>query len=590
MGTEVREAIPASSRPEVRRRRRWPWGSVSTDTSPVHHEMSSHRQVQLLWLVTGIMFVAVAATAPLVMRDARNDVHIATSRLVPASTALATAMRNYSDGLQELVVLVGTDPGARGNGITLLSTLNVAADTAWKNYTHFAANLPGEAKLQTQVRLEVSQLYATGATLLTTPTNSAAAVATVSALGAAQRKAMDRIQSLYQTRISAMVTHVNDDFGASQRDLLIVSAFAFIIMMTGFALSVRTVRRRGQVQADEGRRNDLESGLQRALEMARTEDDCYRLVQNAVERSSTTLSSELLVADSSRAHFHQVASTGPAGGPGCPVMSPDDCPSTNRGQTQTWSTSGALDTCPHLRDRDTGPCSAVCVPVSIAGKTIGVVHAIGPDHHPPDGSTTADLELIARKSGERIGILRAFSRTEAQARTDPLTGLLNRRSLETAVRDLAAEAHTYAIAYGDLDHFKLLNDIHGHDAGDRALRLFARVLRDNVRPNDIAARYGGEEFVVVLPDCTVADAYVVIDRVRTRLADAQRGGTVPSFTVSFGLAPGEADLAFGEIVEQADVALLRAKSEGRDRVVLAGNRDEAPDAAPQPASELRPLS
>ena len=552
--------------------------------------MSSHRQVQLLWLVTGIMFVAVAATAPLVMRDARNDVHIATSRLVPASTALATAMRNYSDGLQELVVLVGTDPGARGNGITLLSTLNVAADTAWKNYTHFAANLPGEAKLQTQVRLEVSQLYATGATLLTTPTNSAAAVATVSALGAAQRKAMDRIQSLYQTRISAMVTHVNDDFGASQRDLLIVSAFAFIIMMTGFALSVRTVRRRGQVQADEGRRNDLESGLQRALEMARTEDDCYRLVQNAVERSSTTLSSELLVADSSRAHFHQVASTGPAGGPGCPVMSPDDCPSTNRGQTQTWSTSGALDTCPHLRDRDTGPCSAVCVPVSIAGKTIGVVHAIGPDHHPPDGSTTADLELIARKSGERIGILRAFSRTEAQARTDPLTGLLNRRSLETAVRDLAAEAHTYAIAYGDLDHFKLLNDIHGHDAGDRALRLFARVLRDNVRPNDIAARYGGEEFVVVLPDCTVADAYVVIDRVRTRLADAQRGGTVPSFTVSFGLAPGEADLAFGEIVEQADVALLRAKSEGRDRVVLAGNRDEAPDAAPQPASELRPLS
>jgi diguanylate cyclase (GGDEF)-like protein len=552
--------------------------------------MSSHRQVQLLWLVTGIMFVAVAATAPLVMRDARSDVHIATSRLVPASTALATAMRNYSDGLQELVVLVGTDPGARGNGITLLSTLNVAADTAWKNYTHFAANLPGEAKLQTQVRLEVSQLYATGATLLTTPTNSAAAVATVSALGAAQRKAMDQIQSLYQTRISAMVTHVNDDFGASQRDLLIVSAFAFIIMMTGFALSVRTVRRRGQVQADEGRRNDLESGLQRALEMARTEDDCYRLVQNAVERSSTTLSSELLVADSSRAHFHQVASTGPAGGPGCPVMSPDDCPSTNRGQTQTWSTSGALDTCPHLRDRDTGPCSAVCVPVSIAGKTIGVVHAIGPDHHPPDGSTTADLELIARKSGERIGILRAFSRTEAQARTDPLTGLLNRRSLETAVRDLAAEAHTYAIAYGDLDHFKLLNDIHGHDAGDRALRLFARVLRDNVRPNDIAARYGGEEFVVVLPDCTVADAYVVIDRVRTRLADAQRGGTVPSFTVSFGLAPGEADLAFGEIVEQADVALLRAKSEGRDRVVLAGDRDEAPDAAPQPASELRPLS
>jgi diguanylate cyclase (GGDEF)-like protein len=295
----------------------------------------------------------------------------------------------------------------------------------------------------------------------------------------------------------------------------------------------------------------------------------------------------LLVADSSRAHFHQVISTDPDGGPGCPVMSPDECPATNRGQTETWPTSTALDTCPHLRDRDTGLCSAVCVPVSIAGKTVGVVHAIGPDHDPPDRSTTADLELIARKAGERIGILRAFSRTEAQARTDPLTGLLNRRSLEGAVRDLTADAHPYVVAYGDLDHFKLLNDIHGHDAGDRALRLFARVLRDSVRPNDIAARYGGEEFVVVLPDCTIADAYAVIDRVRARLADAQRGGIVPSFTVSFGLAPAEADLAFGEIVEQADAALLRAKSEGRDRVVLAGPRDEAPDPSTGPAGARR---
>jgi diguanylate cyclase (GGDEF)-like protein len=230
----------------------------------------------------------------------------------------------------------------------------------------------------------------------------------------------------------------------------------------------------------------------------------------------------------------------------------------------------------------------VCIPVSIAGQTVGVLHAIGPDHDPPDASTTADLELVARKAGERIGILRAFSRTEAQARTDPLTGLLNRRSLESAVRDLTTEARPYAVAYGDLDHFKLLNDIHGHDAGDRALRLFARVLRDAVRPNDISARYGGEEFVVVLPDCTIADAYTVIDRVRARLADAQHGGTVPPFTVSFGLAPGEVDLAFGEIVEQADTALLRAKSEGRDRVVLAAGTHDGP-LDPSPDAKLEPV-
>ena len=145
------------------------------------------------------------------------------------------------------------------------------------------------------------------------------------------------------------------------------------------------------------------------------------------------------------------------------------------------------------------------------------------------------------------------------------------------------------MAYGDLDHFKLLNDIHGHDTGDRALRLFARVLRDSVRPNDIAARYGGEEFVVVLPDCTITDAYTVIDRVRARLTDTQRGGIVPSFTVSFGLALAQPDLAFGETVELADAALLRAKSEGRDRVVLdAAARDQAGD--PGPASTLESAS
>jgi diguanylate cyclase (GGDEF)-like protein len=396
---------------------------------------------------------------------------------------------------------------------------------------------------------------------------------------------LNQLQRLYQAGISQAVQLAHRQFGERQRDLTIVSTVVLLLTMIAFSIVTHSIRRRYRVQVDESRRNTLESGLQRALEMARTDEDCYTLVQQAIGQTEPTLRSELLIADSSRAHYHQVITTGPDGGPGCPVMSPDECPAANRGQTQVWQTSTAIDTCPHLRGRNAAPCSAVCVPVSIAGKTIGVMHATAPDHDPPAPSTTADLELIARKSGERLGILRAFSRTEAQARTDPLTGLLNRRSLESAVRDLTADAHPYAVAYGDLDHFKLLNDVHGHDIGDRALRLFARVLRDSMRPNDIVGRWGGEEFVVVLPDCTTADAYAVIDRVRSRLAEAQHGGTVPSFTVSFGLAPGDTSLAFSEIVEQADTALLRAKSEGRNRVVLAGQPGETsdPDAATDPA-------
>jgi diguanylate cyclase (GGDEF)-like protein len=590
MRTEPEGPDPEASRPEGVGRR-WPWAGTRTEDRPTRRSLAPHRQELLLWLVTVVLVVAVAVTGPLVLRGAKAGLQTASSRLVPASMELATATRNYTAGTAELLVVAQSGDASRSDGLNKLTAFDAAANDAWKNYLRLTANLPGEAKLRAQVVVATQQLSAAGVALLTSATPSPAGVAAFAALANQQKQDLDQMQQLYQSRINAAVTSAYHQLGTGQNDVLIVSVIALMLIMVGFGIRVRTVWHRERDQVDQSRRNDLESGLQRALEMARTEDGCYALVQHAVQQSSTTLASELLVADSSRAHFHQVTSTGPGNGPGCPVMSPDECPATNRGQTQTWPTSTALDTCPHLRDRDVGPLSAVCVPVSIAGKTVGVVHATGPDHAPPNPSTTADLELIARKAGERIGILRAFSRTEAQARTDPLTGLLNRRSLEASVRELS-EANPYAVAYGDLDHFKLLNDIHGHDTGDRALRLFARVLRDSVRPNDIVARYGGEEFVVVLPDCTIEQAYAVIDRVRGRLADAQHGGTVPPFTVSFGLTAGEADLAFGEIVEEADGALLRAKAEGRDRVVVAGDHQDAsqPESSADVDAELRSLS
>ena len=116
-------------------------------------------------------------------------------------------------------------------------------------------------------------------------------------------------------------------------------------------------------------------------------------------------------------------------------------------------------------------------------------------------------------------MLRAFEVSQTQANSDSLTGLMTRRSLETAVRELHATGTPYAVAYGDLDHFKNLNDAFGHAAGDRALRTFSQVLRDSLRPVDIAGRYGGEEFVIVLPDCPVEEAHQVLERVRERLAD-----------------------------------------------------------------------
>lgn len=536
-------------------------------------DVTQHRQVQLLWFGAISAVLVVGLTGVLTSRAVTQDLRPSVVRLLPASSALAQTQRSTAVLADLMLETAQAAVADRGQNYTELAPLAVARDKAWNEYKLVAADLPGEKVLQTQVETARSLFGEAGVILVTSDVISSDAMAAFVTQRNVEAQRLTQIQDLYQELINKSVVRADRDLSTSNRAVLIVAGIALTILMVGFGLRYRAVRRREVAQTDETRRNDLESGLQRALEMARTEEECYKLVGQAVQRCAPTLPSELLVADSSRAHFRQVLTTVPGGGSGCPVMTPDECPATNRGQTQRWPTSTAIDSCPSLRDRDIGPCSAVCVPVSIAGKTIGVVHATGPEEHPPRVSTTADLEVIVRKAGDRLGILRAFSRTEAQARTDPLTGLLNRRSLETSVGEVDAGAQSYVVAYGDLDHFKLLNDIHGHDAGDRALRLFARVLRDSIRPSDIAARYGGEEFVVVLPDCTLPDAYLVIDRVRAHLADAQRGGVVPSFTVSFGLAPAAADLGFGEVVELADAALLRAKADGRDRVVVAGDHD-----------------
>jgi diguanylate cyclase (GGDEF)-like protein len=147
------------------------------------------------------------------------------------------------------------------------------------------------------------------------------------------------------------------------------------------------------------------------------------------------------------------------------------------------------------------------------------------------------------------------------------------------------------LAYGDLDKFKQLNDVFGHDAGDRALRTFSQVLRDSLRPSDIPCRYGGEEFVIVLPSCPVNEATQVLERVRRRLADRLTVGHLPEFTVSFGLASSDQAPDFQQVVILADGALLIAKAEGRNKTVIAGEAPEADgEEGTTSVANLLPLS
>ena len=246
-----------------------------------------------------------------------------------------------------------------------------------------------------------------------------------------------------------------------------------------------------------------------------------------------------------------------------------------KGVATSFETSEALNACRHLQGRASGACSAVCVPISFMGRPLGVIHATGPAGSPPSAEAQRQLVTLSRHTGMRIGTVRAFTKTELQASTDGLTGLLNRRTVENGVRDLIRTGRRFALVMLDLDRFKLLNDTFGHEAGDRALRLFARVVQENIRGEDIAGRLGGEEFVVALAGVDVEGALPALERIRTALAEAVGKGGGPVFTASFGVTDSGAAGDFDDLLRIADAGLLRAKAEGRDRIVIGTPADAA---------------
>jgi diguanylate cyclase (GGDEF)-like protein len=329
-----------------------------------------------------------------------------------------------------------------------------------------------------------------------------------------------------------------------------------------------TALREGELRS-EAQRQDFGNRLHRALDMAGTETAAHSIMRRTLKRALPEHPAELLLADSSDAHLKSAAQSGPEGiGPGCPVQSPHDCPAIRRGQTLLFASSEEIDACPHLQERPYGPCSAICVPVNVAGRSIGVLHVAGPHNVPAQAEQVERLEILATQGGSRLGMLRVMERTSLQAATDPLTGLINRRTLEKSAHQLLLSGEVCAVAMGDLDHFKLINDTHGHEAGDRALRLFAHVLRSSVRTGDLVCRFGGEEFAVVFPHQSAAEAAAVLGRTQEDLLVSIAKANSPSFTVSYGVTDSHQADTLEDLLRIADLNLFRAKRDGRNRISM----------------------
>jgi diguanylate cyclase (GGDEF)-like protein len=523
----------------------------------------------------GLVLVTVAAVAPIEERTSSLA-----QRRLPAQAELHTTVVASAAGQAALLDAVATDdPVARAAGIDAAQQAGRLEDAAWQRYLPLSGSSPGERQLQRRYETasnEATRLGAAALVALTSATPAGYAEALSAERNASDRKAAilaDLERRFYGTGLASDAQAAADAVAAARRDVALASGAALLaLLLVGTVVVRRALRfersdaRRRRVDTTRARRADLETRLQRGLEMEFTEQGTYAVIHQAFDLVAAGRDVELLVADSRRGHFTRVVPTGGSGHGACQVGAPNECPAASSGQMRVFSDSRDLDTCPYLRDKPEAVW-ATCLPVSIAGRTNGVIHAEGSLEAPPDAALAAELELVARKSGERIGVLRVLARTEAEAQIDALTGLPNRRALQQRTRDLVASDVGFVVAFADLDHFKDLNDLHGHDTGDRALRLFARVLRDSVRPRDIPARYGGEEFLVILPDCSVVDARVVAERIRSQLAEVLTGGTVPAFTVSVGLAAAEPGEPLSEVINRADMVLHEAKLRGRDRVL-----------------------
>lgn len=175
---------------------------------------------------------------------------------------------------------------------------------------------------------------------------------------------------------------------------------------------------------------------------------------------------------------------------------------------------------------------------------------------------------------------RAFAELERQAALDPLTGIFNRRNFERQARRLLTSAAQHqqnlALLLIDADHFKSVNDQHGHQVGDEALRAIVHALQSELRSEDVLARHGGEEFVVLLKAQDVATACSIAERLRAAVANAEfvHAGVKVPLRVSIGIAftgvqPQQLTSSLQHLIRSADTALYEAKREGRNRCKLA---------------------
>ena len=350
--------------------------------------------------------------------------------------------------------------------------------------------------------------------------------------------------------------------------------FAAIAMIYAFRRITRAVAAGFEAREHTERLFSMTDMLQSAAD----QDDTNEVLRATAAELLPGLGGALYVFNNSRDRLDLSTHWGATGQDSAAHLVPTSCWALKRGKPHLNHLAEGALRCRHAGTDGT----TLEIPMAARGELYGLleIRAQGMDGSARLAAVQPIASAIADAMSLALSSLALRERLRNQALRDPLTGLYNRRFLEEMLGRMCLDAErrqtSIAAVMIDLDHFKKLNDQHGHGAGDAVLRDAASAVLSCLRTTDVACRYGGEELAVLLPDCTMALATGKAEQIRSRISELTAAAGL-AVTASLGVAAiPESASGSTDLLANADAALYHAKQQGRDQVSVAPPRSATP--------------
>jgi diguanylate cyclase (GGDEF)-like protein len=374
-----------------------------------------------------------------------------------------------------------------------------------------------------------------------------------------------------------LLAAIDEESAAAYRRNVERAVLLIVLLSAAFAaaggLLLRQLRRRERVRREaEAAYHVTQREFSETLQVTESEIEAHVLVKRHLERSLPDSRIVVLNRNNSQNRLEAATALEPESALAEKLVdsSPRSCLAVRLGRAHAQQPEHEpLLSCELCGDL----ARTTCVPSLVGGEVIGSVLV---EHAEP--LTLADRSRIDESVNQAAPVLanlRNLAIAEVRAATDALTGLPNARALRDSLIRMVAQSSRSQLPLSavlcDLDNFKQINDVYGHDKGDQALAAASAALRGSLRESDLVGRYGGEEFLILLPDTPLDGALVLAEKLRAELALVNVPGVDRTITGSFGVACFPDDAPDGEmLVRMADRALYAAKAGGRNCVVASG--------------------